>query len=61
MALPVIRSLVPVKAEEEHDLLLASRFRDDEEEGSVITDTGDKNPCTELVYAEYMVVPCPKY
>ena len=23
--------------------------------------TGDKDPCTEPVYAEYMVVPCPKY
>ena len=23
--------------------------------------TGDKSPCTELVYAGYMVVPCPKY
>ena len=24
-------------------------------------DTGDKNPYSELVYAEYMVVPCPEY
>ena len=25
------------------------------------TVTGDKNPCTELVHAEYMVVPCLEY
>ena len=25
------------------------------------TITGDKPPCTETVYAQYMVVPCPEY
>ena len=29
--------------------------------GTMVIDTGDKNPYTEPVYAEHMVVPCPEY
>ena len=59
VALPVIRSLVPIGAGGEQDLLQASWFRDDEEERSVIAETRESSES--VAAPEENKVPIPVY